>query len=107
MLAAAALVASLLAVGAAPAAAVDADSKQDHKPTKDLCTGEAADDQGFTDVGVLDAAVRHINCMRYYGITAGKTADTFDPNSNTTRSARWPCSWYAAANLMGADLIGR
>ena len=100
-----ALVASLFAVGAAPAAAVDADSEQDRKPTMDLCTGEAADDQGFTDVGILDAAVRHINCMAYYGITAGRTADTFDPDSNTTRG-EMALFLAAAANLIGADLTG-
>ena len=100
-----ALLASLLAVGAAPAAAVDEDSEQDYKATKELCTGEADDDQGFTDLGTLDAAVRPINCLAFYGITAGKTADTFDPNTNVTRS-QMALFLYAAADLMGVDLSG-
>ena len=28
----------------------------------------------------------NINCLAYYGITTGKTEDTFDPQSNVTRS---------------------
>ena len=105
MLAAGALFASLLAVGAAPAAAVDEDSEQDHKATKELCTGEAGDDRGFTDLGTLDAATRHINCLAHYGISAGKTADTFDPDTNVTRS-QMALFLHAAANLAGVDLSG-
>ena len=105
MLAAGAMVASLLAIGAAPAAAVDQDSEQDHKATKEVCAGEAANDRGFTDLGTLDAAVRHINCLAHYGITAGKTADTFDPNTNVTRG-QMALFLRAAANLMGVDLSG-
>ncbi len=85
MLGLGALVASLFAVGAAPAAAIDEDSKQDHAPKMTACLGEAVQDHGFTDLGTLDAAARNINCLAYYGITLGRTADTFDPNSNVTR----------------------
>ncbi len=105
VLAAGALIASLLAVGAAPAAAIDENSEQNHKATRDVCIGEAADDRGFTDVGTLQAAVRHINCLAYYGISAGKTADTFDPDSNVTRS-QMALFLHAAADLMGVDLSG-
>ena len=41
-------------------------------------------------------AARNINCLAYYGISAGRTADTFDPNSNVTRS-QMALFLYAAA----------
>ena len=47
----------------------------------------------------------NINCLAYYGITLGKTADTFDPNSNVTRS-EMALFLYRAAGLMGVDLMG-
>ncbi len=100
-----ALVASLFAVGASPAAAIDKDSKPDHPATAKACVGEADDDRGFTDLGTLEAAVPNINCLAYYGISAGTSADTFDPNSNVTRS-QMALFLYAAANLMGVDLTG-
>ena len=43
--------------------------------------------------------------MAYYGITAGRTADTFDPNTNVTRR-EMALFLYAAAGLMGVDLMG-
>ena len=68
MLAVGALIASLFAVGATPAAAIDEDSKQDNAVKTTACLGDAAADQGFTDVSDGADAV---NCMAYYGITAG------------------------------------
>ena len=100
-----ALVASLFAVGASPAAAIDEDSKQDHAPTMTACLGPALADHGFTDLGSLEKTVPNINCLAYYGITLGKTADTFDPNSNVTRS-EMALFLYRAAGLMGVDLMG-
>ncbi len=105
VLAAGALVASLLAVGAAPAAAIDEDSKQNYPTKSTACLGPASADAGFTDLGGLDAAVADINCLAYYGITTGKTADTFDPNSNVTRS-QMALFLYRAAGKMGVDLMG-
>ena len=105
MLAAGAMVASLLAVGAAPAAAIDKDSKPDHPATATACLGPALADHGFTDLGGLDAAVSDIDCLAYYGITAGRTADTFDPNSNVTRS-QMALFLSRAAKVMGVDLTG-
>ena len=99
-----ALVASLFAVGASPAAAIDDKSKADHATSDMACVGEALDDQGFTDLGTLDAAVSKINCMAYYRITAGRTADTFDPNSDVTRS-EMALFLYAAASRAGIDLM--
>ena len=111
MLAAGALVASLLAVGAAPAGAAEIKTgennkaEQSAKPTYSACVGEALDDAGFTDLGSLDAAVADINCLAYYGITIGRTADTFDPDSNVTRS-QMALFLYRAASVAGVDLMG-
>ncbi len=105
MLAAGALVASLFAVGASPAAAIDEDSKPDRRATSTACVGEAVADHGFTDLGSLEAAVPNINCLAYYGITVGRTADTFDPNSNVARR-HMALFLYRAAGLMGVDLMG-
>ena len=111
MLAAGALVASLLAVGSAPAGAAEIKTGEDNKaepsakPTYSACVGEALDDAGFTDLGSLDDAADDINCLAYYGITTGKTADTFDPNSNVTRS-QMALFLYRAADVAGVDLMG-
>ena len=102
VLAAGALVASLLAVGAAPAAAVE--GKADNEPGATACLGPAIADAGFTDTGGLGAEAA-INCLAYYGVTTGKTADTFDPNSDVTRS-QMALFLYRAAGLMGVDLMG-
>ena len=77
----------------------------DAKSSTSACVGEALQDQGFTDLGTLDAARKGINCLAYYGITAGRTADTFDPNSNVTR---WQMALFLAntAKVMGVDLMG-
>ncbi len=100
------MVASLLAVGATPAAAIDEDSEQDHTTTSSACVGgAAAHDAGFTDLGGLEAAVDDINCLAYYGITTGRTADTFDPSSNVTRS-QMALFLSRAAGVMGVDLTG-
>ena len=106
-----ALVASLLAVGSAPAGAAeiktgeDNKAEQNAKPKFSACVGEASDDHGFTDLGTLDAAVANINCLAYYGISAGKADGTFDPNSNVTRS-QMALFLYAAAGRAGVDLMG-
>lgn len=111
MLAVGALVASLLAVGAAPAGAAaikagDANSaEQSVKPTFSACVGAATEDAGFTDLGSLNAAVGDINCLAHYGITVGKTADTFDPDSNVTRS-QMALFLYRAAGIADLDLTG-
>ena len=103
VLAAGAMVASLLAVGATPAAAIDEDSKPDHGATATACLDTALADAGFTDLGGLDAAVADINCLAYYGITTGRTADTFDPASNVTRS-QMALFLSRAAGVMDVDL---
>ena len=106
MLAAGALVASLLAVGAAPAAAIDEKSKQDNPAAFNACVGAAKADAGFTDTDGLGAE-DDINCLAHYRITTGKPAgsDTFDPNSKVKRS-QMALFLYRAASAAGLDLMG-
>jgi hypothetical protein len=86
VLAVGAMVASILAFGAAPAAAgpQQADAQADWT----ACLGPAmeVEGQGFTDVSMDSVHYDNINCLRYYGITTGKTANTFDPGARVTRS---------------------
>ena len=111
MLAAGALVASLLAVGPAPAGAVKIETGDDNKAEPSVeadfsaCVGDALDDAGFTDLGTLEAAVDDINCLAYYRITTGRTADTFDPSSNVSRR-HMALFLYRAASAAGVDLMG-
>ena len=72
-----AMVASLMAFGAAPAgAAID---------TSDSCPASIPD-AGLTDLGgVPAAAVDAINCIVDYGISTGTTATTFDPFADVER----------------------
>ncbi len=102
-----ALIASLFAVGASPAAGAAIDAKSEPSAPADFsaCVGDAVQDQGFADLGTLEATVPNINCLAYYGITVGKTADTFDPNSNVTRS-EMALFLHRAAKLMGVALMG-
>ena len=106
-----ALIASLLAVGPAPAGAAEIETGDDNKArptyTTDLsaCVADATEDAGFTDLGSLDAAVDDINCLKYYDITTGKTDDTFDPSSNVTRS-QMALFLYRSAGIAGVDLMG-
>ena len=105
------MVASLLAVGSAPAGAEEIETGEDNtasaevKPAYTACVGDALDDAGFTDLGSLEDAARDINCLKYYEITTGRTDDTFDPNSNVRRS-NMALFLYRAANAAGVDLMG-
>ena len=83
----------------------DNKAEQSAKPTFSACVGEAPDDHGFTDLGSLEATAVNINCLAYYGITVGKTDDTFDPNANVTRS-EMALFLYRAAKVAGVDLMG-
>ncbi len=84
VLAAGALIASVLAFGATPAIA--AEQVADAQATWKACLGPALEDRGFTDVSMDSSHYDAINCLAYYGISAGKTADTYDPGSHITRS---------------------
>ena len=85
VLAVGALVASVLAVGAVPAAAVT--DKADHTTRLSACVADAAQDRMFTDVSEGHAHRAAINCVAYYGITQG-TGDgsTYSPGDEVTRA---------------------
>ena len=102
VLAVGALVASLLAVGAAPAGAVT--DWADHTTKLSACVGDADADQGFADVSEGHVFRDAINCIAYYGITLG-TGDgsRFSPNRSVTR-AQMAVFMARAAELAGVDL---
>ncbi|MCY3952283.1 MAG: S-layer homology domain-containing protein [bacterium] len=126
VLAAGAVVASLIAVGSAPAAALDEDSKPDYEATSSACVGEALDDVGFEDIGYWDSEVGvfieplpgrddpgpwdypHpgvINCFAYFGISRGTSPETFSPRAAVSRRLM-ALYLHRAATLMGTDLTG-
>ena len=90
MLAAGALVASIFAVGAAPAAAAPIDNTDAAQvsafPFKTACLGPALDAADFSDVSMDNAHHNAINCIAHYGITAGKGDGTFGARDSVTRS---------------------
>ena len=101
MLAAGALVASIFAVGAAPAAA--GEQQPDARSEWLACVGSAKAGNGFTDVAMDSDHYDSISCLAYYGITTGKTADTYDPHSSVTRS-QMALFLTRAADKAGIDL---
>ena len=103
LLAIGAMVASILAVGASPAAA--APRQPDQEATWKACLGPAMAERGFTDVSMSGNASHYanINCLAYYGITTGRTADTFAPDANVTRS-QMALFLNRAADAAGIDL---
>ena len=100
-LAAGALVASVIVVGAGPAAAVR--GHPDAASTWRACLGPATESHGFSDVSAGGVHSDDINCLAYYGITTGKTADTFDPQGRVTRS-QMALFLARAADVAGVDL---
>ena len=112
MLAAGAMVASLLAVGASPVGAqplsgapnAQANNEPDQLAETKACVGAALDDQMFDDVVDEHAFKDGINCIAYYGITNG-TGDggTFSPNRDVTR-AEMAVFIARAAGVAGVDL---
>ena len=85
VLAATTLVASLLAVGAGPAAALDEDSVPNAPAATSACVGDAAGDMMFPDVSEGHAFRGAINCLAYYGVTVGYSDGTFRPNDDVAR----------------------
>ncbi len=83
VLAAGALVASLVAVGARPAAAVEAVA--DHATPVTACVGDATADWMFTDVSEGHFFWGAINCLAYYGVTIGYGDGTFRPSRDVSR----------------------
>ncbi|MXZ53575.1 MAG: S-layer homology domain-containing protein, partial [Acidimicrobiaceae bacterium] len=104
VLAAGALVASVLAAGAGPAVAVT--DRADHITRLSACVGDAATDHMFTDVSQGHAFRDAINCVAYYGITQG-TGDgtTYSPSQEVTR-AEMAVFIARAAKAAGVDLGG-
>ena len=102
MLAAGALVASLLAVSASPVGA--ATDEADYTTKLSACVGDALDDQGFTDVSDDHAFGDAINCIAYYDVTNG-TGDgsTYSPNQEVTR-AEMAVFIARAAKAAGVEL---
>ena len=90
VLAAGALVASIFAVGAAPAAAAPVDSTAAAQvsafPFKTACLGPALEGAGFSDVSMGNAHYKAINCIAHYGITAGRGDGSFGAADSVTRS---------------------
>ena len=104
MLAAGALVASLLAVGASPAGAQAYSARANNATKLSACVGDALDDQMFTDVSDGHAFGDAINCISHYGVTNG-TGDgsTYSPNQAVTR-AEMAVFIARAAEAAGVDL---
>ena len=78
------MVASFLAVGPAPVAAIEA--SPDAPATWKACVGAATANQAFIDVPARSVHSTSINCLAYYGITVGKTERTFALNDHVTHS---------------------
>ena len=104
VLAAGALVASLLAVGASPAGAQDYSARADNTTKLSACVGDARGDEMYTDVSDEHAFRDAINCIAYYGITNG-TGDgsTYSPNQDVTR-AEMAVFIARSAEVAGVDL---
>ena len=102
VLAAGALVASLLAVGAGPAVALDEDSKVNSPAATFACVGVAAEDMMFSDVSEGHYFRDAINCLAYYGVTIGFGDGTFKPNDDVAR-ADMVRFMERAAGVAGAD----
>ena len=97
-----ALVASLFAVGAAPAAALDEDSKPDAEAATSACVGDAMSDMMFSDVSEMSTFRGDINCLAYYGVTIGYGDGTFRPEADVSRGEMVLFMERAAA-AAGAD----
>ena len=105
-----ALVASLFAVGVAPAGAaeIQAGAANTAKPSKaasqTACVGDATTDRMFSDMPAGHDFEGAVNCIAYYDITKG-TGDgsTFSPGDNVSR---WQMALFLsrAANAGGAPL---
>ncbi|MYI35739.1 MAG: S-layer homology domain-containing protein [Acidimicrobiaceae bacterium] len=100
ILAAGALVASLLAVGARPAAAVE--TVPDHATPVTACVGDATADWMFDDVSQGHFFRGAINCLAYYRVTEGYGDGTFRPGRNVSRF-EMVLFMERAARAAGAD----
>ena len=100
VLAAGAVVASLLAAGATTATAVT--DTPDEKSNVTACVGEALTDWGFTDVSDNHVFHDSINCLAHYGITIGcGDGTTFCPEEPIQR---WQMMLFLARALEPAGI---
>ena len=97
-----AMVASLLAIPASPAAGGDGEA--DKLPIYSACVGPALDSAGFTDLhGYSDEAQEAIDCLAHYDITHGRTSrDEFDPGGDVTR---WQMALFLARAAGPAGIL--
>ncbi|MYB28414.1 MAG: hypothetical protein F4X38_04665 [Acidimicrobiaceae bacterium] len=102
VLATGALVASLLAVGASSAVALDEDSKPNKPAATSACVGDATGDMMFSDVSEGHAFRGDINCLAYYGITVGYGDGTFRPNADISNE-EMILFMERSAGVAGAD----
>ena len=111
MLVTGALVASLFAVGAGPAAAqpnaADVPTTPNHDPDAgadwSACVGAASShDAMFSDVDADSVHAGDINCIAAYGVTIGMGDGTYGPGANVT-AFEMGLFVQRAADLMGAD----
>ena len=102
VLAAGALVASLFAVGAGPAAALDEDSEPNSTAATSACVGDANDDMMFSDVSEGHIFWGDISCLAYYGVTIGYGDGTFRPDADVSNGEMVRFMQRAAA-AAGAD----
>ena len=102
VLAAGALIASVLAAGALRAGAVT--DRPDHATPLSACVGDAVTDRSFSDVSAEHVFRDAINCIAYYGITLG-TGDgsTYSPEQDVSR-AQMAVFVARAAEAAGVDL---
>ena len=99
-MAAGAVVASLLSVGATTATAVT--DTPDEKSNVTACVGEALTDWGFTDVSDNHVFHDSINCLAHYGITIGcGDGTTFCPEDPISR---WQMMLFLARALEPAGI---
>ncbi|MYJ35123.1 MAG: hypothetical protein F4071_04190 [Acidimicrobiaceae bacterium] len=102
VLATGALVASLLAVGASSAVALDEDSKPNAQAATSACVGDATGDMMFSDVSEMHAFRGAIDCLAYYGITVGYGDGTFRPEADVSNE-EMVLFMERAAGAAGAD----
>ena len=102
VLATGALVASLLAVGASSAVALDEDSKPNAPAATSACVGDATGDMMFSDVSEMHYFRAAINCLAYYGVTIGYGDGNFRPNADVSKE-EMVLFMQRAAGIAGAD----
>ena len=102
VLAVGALVASLVAVGAGPAVALDEDSKPNSAAATSACVGDANDDMMFPDVSEGHIFWGDISCLAYYGVTIGYGDGTFRPGADVS-NGEMVLFMERAAGAAGAD----